>query len=304
MLPKMKKAYGIFPPMFTVWKDSDQSLDEQRTEKYIQWLLDNGAQSIVACGSTGEAAAMFMDEQKRVIELTVKYVAGQVPVYAGTGKYSTTETLELSKYSKAVGADGLMIILPYYYKPYKKAAMDHYRFIKKHVDLPIVCYNNPQFAGYELTPAEIKQLVDEGVINAVKAAHGDPNRVSELKYLCGDKLTVFYGHDFAAFHGYAAGANGWLSGFPAAFPKQCRELQEAVMVDKDLAKGRKVWDKFVPLVSFFMDPKTNEQVHWLEMLKWAANVQGISVGIPRRPLCELDDKIKKQMQKPLEILLG
>jgi 4-hydroxy-tetrahydrodipicolinate synthase len=306
MLSKMKKAYGIFPPMLTVWKDSDESYDEKRSERYIRWLLDNGAQSLVPCGSTSENTAMRMEDQKQVIEHVVKYVAGQVPVYAGTGKYSTLETLELSKHAQAVGADGLMIILPYYFKPYKEAAMNHFRTIRKAVgpDLPIVLYNNPWFAGYELTAAEAKVLADEGVIQAVKAAHGDANRVSDMKFTLGNNITVFYGHDYAALAGFAAGADGWLSGFPATFPKQCRELQDAVMVEKDLEKGRKIWDKFIPFVNVFMSPELNARVHWLEMLKWAVTEQGIPVGVPRRPLRELDEQAKQQLKKPLEILVG
>ena len=300
----MKKAYGIFPPMLTIWRAGDESYDEKASERYIQWLIDNGVQSIVACGSTGENTAMRMEEQKRVIEHVVQYVAGQVPVYAGTGKYSTIETLELSQHAKAVGADGLLLILPYYFKPYKEAVMNHFRTVKQAIGLPIIMYNNPWFAGYEMTSREAKQLVDEGVIEGVKAAHGDANRVSDMKFACGDQLTVFYGHDYAALQGLAAGADGWLSGFPATFPKQCRALQDAIMVDKDLDKGRKLWDKFLPFVNFFMDPKVNEKVHWLEMLKWAVTVQGIPAGIPRRPLRELDHEVKKQMQKPLEILLS
>jgi 4-hydroxy-tetrahydrodipicolinate synthase len=304
MLKKMKKAHGIFPPMFTVWKDNDQTYDEKRSERYITWLLNSGAQSIVATGSTGENTAMFMEEQKRVIEHVVKYVAGQVPVYAGTGKYSTVETLELSKYAQAVGADGLMIILPYYFKPYKEAVMNHFRTIKKAVDLPIVLYNNPWFAGYEMTAEETKTLVDEGVIQAVKVAHGAASRVTDMKFACGDKLTVFYGHDYEAMQGYASGADGWLSGFPAAFPKQCRELQDVVMVEKDLEKARKIWNKWIPFITVFLDPEINAQAHWIEMLKWAVCEQGVPVGKPRRPLKELDEKIKKQLKKPLEILIG
>jgi 4-hydroxy-tetrahydrodipicolinate synthase len=300
----MKKAYGIMPPMFTVWKDSDESYDEARSERYIKWLLDSGVQSLAACGSTGENTALFLDEQKRVIEHVVKYVAGQVPVYAGTGKYTTLETLELSKHAQTVGADGLMIICPYYFKPYKEAALNHYRTIKKTVELPTVLYNNPWFAGYEITAAEAKTLAEEGVIEAVKAAHGAASRITDMKYACGDQFTVFYGHDYEAFQAYAAGADGWLSGFPATFPKQCRELQEAVMVEKDLEKGRKIWNKFTPFINVFMNPEINTQVHWLEMLKWAVCEQGVPVGRPRRPLRELDEKAKKLLKKPLEILVG
>jgi 4-hydroxy-tetrahydrodipicolinate synthase len=300
----VKKVNGIVPPILTVWKDSDESYDEKRSEGYIDWLLASGSQGVVACGSNGENTAMTMEEQKRVIEHVVKYVGGRVPVYAGTGKYSTLETLELSKHAQAVGADGLMIILPYYFQPYKDAVLDHYRAIKKEVGLPIILYNNPWFAGYELTADEAKVLAEEGVIDAVKAAHGDADRVSEMKLACGENFTVFYGHDYCALQGYAAGADGWLSGFPTAFPKQCRELQEAVMVEKDLEKGRKVWNKFLPFIKAFRSPEVTAHAHWLEMFKWAVTEQGIPVGKPRRPLRELDEKIKAKLKKPLEILVG
>jgi 4-hydroxy-tetrahydrodipicolinate synthase len=300
----MKKAYGVIPPMLTVWKDSDETYDEKRSERYIKWLLDSGAQGIVPCGSNGENTAMTLEEQKRVIEHVVKYVAGQVPVYAGTGKYSTRETLELSKHAKTVGADGLMIILPYYFQPYREAVLNHYRTIKKEVGLPIILYNNPWFAGYEMSADDAKILAEEGVIDAVKAAHGDADRVSEMKLACGENFTVFYGHDYCAFQGYAAGANGWLSGFPTAFPKQCRELQEAVMVEKDLVKGQKIWNKFLPFIKAFRSPEVTSHAHWLEMFKWVVSEQGVPVGVPRRPLRELDEKAKQQLKKSLEILVG
>ena len=98
----MKKPVGIFPPMFTVW-DKNEAYDQKGQERYMRWLIDNGAQSLVACGSTGENMALMIDEQKKVFEHVVKAVAGEVPVYAGTGKYSTLETLELSKSAKASG---------------------------------------------------------------------------------------------------------------------------------------------------------------------------------------------------------
>ena len=299
----MKSAYGICPPMLTVW-DRDESYNEKASERYVRWLIDNGIQSVVVAGSTGENTAMFLHEQKRIIEHVVKYVAGEIPVYAGTGKYSTIETLELTKHAEAVGADGVLVILPYYFKPYAEAAMNHYRTVRKEISIPIVLYNNPHFAGYELNTRQVKQLVEEDVIQGIKSANGDPEQVSSLKVACGDKLTVFYGNDFAGFHGLAAGADGWLSGFPATFPKQCRELQDQIVVHKDLVAARKVWDKFVPFLDFYTDPKVNEQVHWLEMFKWAATVQGIDVGLPRRPLRALPDEMKARMQKPLEILLS
>ena len=299
----MKKPLGIFPPMFTVW-GKNETYDPKGQERYMRWLIDNGAQSLVACGSTGENMAMMIGEQKTVFEHVVKAVAGEVPIYAGTGKYSTVETLELSIFAKKAGFDGLMVLLPFYFKPYKEAAMNHLRTIYKETNMPIVLYNNPWFAGYELTAHETATLAKEGVLIGVKAAHGDANRVSDMRYFCGDDFLIFYGHDYAALQGFASGADGWLSGFPSTFPKQCRELQDAILVDKDLVKAQKTWNKFLPLVDVFMNPETNAKVHWLEMLKWCVCEQGCDVGIPRRPLKTLSEEGKKLLKKPLEILLG
>ena len=102
----MKKGHGIFPPMFTIWKSGDESYDEKASERYITWLIDNGIQSVVPCGSTGENTAMFMHEQKRVIEHVVKFVGGQIPVYAGTGKYSTLETSSSASMRRRSGRMG------------------------------------------------------------------------------------------------------------------------------------------------------------------------------------------------------
>jgi 4-hydroxy-tetrahydrodipicolinate synthase len=101
-----------------------------------------------------------------------------------------------------------MIICSYYFKPYKEAALNHYRTIKKTVELPIVLYYNPWFAGYEITAVEAKTLAEEGVIEAVKAAHGAASLTIDMKYACGDQFTVFYGYDYEAFQAYAVGAAG------------------------------------------------------------------------------------------------
>ncbi len=295
------KPMGICPAMMTAW-GKDEMYDKKSSEKYVSWLLDNGAEAISVCGSTGEMTAMYLHEQKEIIDHVVKFVAGQVPVIAGSGKYTTLETLDLSKSARESGADGLLIILPYYYKPYKEAVKEHYRTVKKEVGLPIYLYNNPHFAGYEFTAEEAVSLYKEKTIDGIKSAHGDANRVSDLRAM--SDMTIFYGHDYSALAGFAAGADGWLSGFPAAFPKQCRELEIAVRDEKDIEKGIKIWNKFVPFVQVFMDPAVNAQCHWLEMLKYCLLYQGVDIGFARRPCRELNEAAKKKLNPVLDILLG
>lgn len=298
----MGKGRGITPAMFTVWGE-DEMYDRARSERYVTWLLENGAEALSVTGSTGEMTAMFPEEQEAVIDHVTRFVDGQVPVLASTGKYSTVETLRLSHAAKKSGVDGVMVILPYYYKPYKEAVKRHLRTVHEETGLPITLYNNPHFAGYEMTAREAAELFDEGVIDSIKAAHGDANRISDLRALSSD-ITIYYGHDYSGLAAFAAGADGWLSGFPATFPKQCRELQDAVRDEKDLDKGRAVWAKFAPFVELFMDPEVNATVHWLEILKFAVQYQGVDVGIPRRPVGELSEEYKRKFEPVLDILLG
>ena len=173
-------------------------------------------------GSTGENIAMNMEEQREIIAHVGDYLQGQVPLVCGTGRYDTLNTIKMSQFAQEHGADCVMVILPFYLNPHKKAVMQHFRDLRAALDIDIMVYNNPWFAGYELTVQEVKELVDDGTIQAIKAAHGDPNRVHELKFHCGDTLNVFYGHDYCAMEGLLCGADGWLSGFPGILPKQCR----------------------------------------------------------------------------------
>ena len=296
-MSKGKKGYGITPASMTIWK-SDQSFNRKEMERYVRWMIDKGVQSLSICGSTGENIAMDMQEQKDIIECVVKYVNGEVPVYAGTGKYATIQTIELSNFAEQVGADGVMVILPFYLHPHKKGVMNHFRELRKNIDIDIMVYNNPWFAGYELNVEEIKTLLDEGVIGSVKAAHGDVDRIHDLKYACGDKLTVMYGHDYNAMEAFFAHADGWLSAFPAVFPKFCRMLYDICKIEKDVDKANEHIYKMEPFMNYFY---TNYKVdpHWQEIFKYCLKLQGIDAGLPRKPLGDIEDVEKKKIEKML-----
>ena len=298
----MKKfTGGIMPASLTLWKD-DGSFNAKAEEKYWRWLFDNGATSLSVCGSTGENMAMETEEQKEVIKRACDFVNGEVPLYAGTGKYSTAQTIALSKYAEDCGANGVMVINPYYFTPHKRGVKEHFREIHRNINIDILIYNNPWFAGYELNPLEIKELVEEGIIGSVKAAHGDTDRIHNLKFECGDKLVVMYGHDYEPMEALLAGADGWLSGLPAAFPKFCSKLYEACAIDKNVDKAREIWSHMIPFMNYYYTYKTNDP-HWLEIFKYVLECQGIEgVGTARKPLGEICKEEKKKIEKTLEPL--
>lgn len=292
------KGYGVMPAAMTFW-NADESYNQKETERYLQWLIDKGAHSLSITGSTGENISMGFQEQKSIMESMLKFINGAVPVYAGTGRYTTNETIELSLHAQKCGADGVLVIMPYYLIPHKRAVMEHFKALRRAIDIEICLYNNPRFCNYEMTTREVLQMVEDGSINAIKAAHGDPERVHSLKYHCGDRLTVFYGHDYCAMEGFFAKADGWLSGMPAILPKFARTLFDICTVEKDVDKANSYWYKVQPFVDYFITYNNNDP-HWHEVFKYVLAAQGFEAGLPRRPLGTLSYEEKKKIDQLLD----
>ncbi len=294
----IKHPYGLCPASMTCW-NADQTYNPKAEEKYMTWMLDNGATSISICGSTGENIATSLEEEKEIVEHVSSFLGGQVPLVVGTCRYDTYNTIKMAQYAQEKGADCIMSILPFYLHPHKKAVMQHFRDIHNAIDIDLLIYNNPWFAGYEMTTAEIKELNEEGTIQCIKAAHGDINRVIEERHACGDNLTIFYGHDYAAGAGILAGADGWLSGFPAILTKQCRAIYDAAKA-KDVDAVNKAQENIEDFIMYFFYDKKDEVPHWQEICKYTLQAQGLTdVGVPRKPLGELDDANKKKIEKLL-----
>jgi 4-hydroxy-tetrahydrodipicolinate synthase len=299
----VRTPQGIIPAMVTVF-NKDGSVDEQATRNHAEWLIQHGVHGLAPAGSTGEAVAMTPEERTRVVKAVISQVKGRVPVFPGTGHYDTALTLRQSREAIDAGADTVMIILPYYYMPTIDSTMIHLARVAKEIGRPFILYNNPWFAGFELMPEQVKKLLDDGVICGIKAAHGDPMRVNYLKYLCGDKLKVLYGHDYSPLEAFAVGADGWLSGMPNVYPKHAAALYEAVALKKDLAAGQEIWAKMLPLSYYFMYQRKGapQSPHWLPVIKAAITKMGGNGGYPRLPALPLGDedgKILAEVLKPL-----
>jgi 4-hydroxy-tetrahydrodipicolinate synthase len=296
----MKKGFGIMPPMITVWKD-DESFDEKRTIKHLDWLIAEGINSISFCGSTGENISMSPEEVKKYNKILIEAVGGRIPCYPATGFYSTKTTIEVSQAAEAAGADGILVIPPYYLNPHKDAVLDHYRSLRRNVGIDIMLYDNPWFAGYKMSAHEIAQLNAEGVVQSVKCAHGDVCDVHDLKYLCGDKLGVFYGHDYDGLEALLVGADGWLTGSQNVFPGPARKLYDMITKDKNFEGACKLWyATFMPFMDYVMHGKVNGRPHWLEVFKSALKMMGHDVGEPRKPMGKLTPEAEEQLRGVLK----
>lgn len=291
---------GVIPAMLTAF-NSDDSLDIGGTRAFAEWLIERGVHGLAPCGSTGEGAAMTDAERALVIKAVVEQAGGRVPIFAGIIHYATRQAIDLSKAAIDAGADGLMVLLPFYYQPTINDAIDYLRDVSAAIGQPIMVYNNPWFAGYELSPAQIKSLVEEGVVHSVKSAHGDPMRVNYLKYLCGESLSALYGHDYAPLEAFVAGADGWLSGIPNIVPELSVELFEAVSEAKDLRRAQEIWRKMAPLAYYFMYEREGENPapHWLQVFKEALRMMDMDIGLPRRPTYSMSKSERAKLRSYL-----
>lgn len=291
------KPVGVYAPTVTCFRD-DESMDEKGIRAYVRFLLDAGVHGLAPLGSAGEVIAMTVDERKQALEWILDEVNGQVPVYAGTGHYSTRATVELCRHAEKNGATGLMLIAPYLLRPPKSNLLDHFRRVREASPLPIMLYNVPLLSGVEITPPEIKQLADEGVLQAVKWSHVEVSRIHDTRMYCGPDFSVFVGIDVVGLEGLAAGANGYVGGLAMMVPFLLRKVFDTIYVDHDLVAAREQWARLLPLVHFeyrglFTD---NGEPHWLAVCREAAALCGISVGRPRLPLRPLKPELRQELK--------
>ena len=214
---------GSFVAIVTPFKDNG-SLDEGKLQELIEFQIENGTHGIVPCGTTGESPTLSHSEHDRVVELTVKAVNGRVKIIAGAGSNSTAEALRLTKHAKDVGADGALIITPYYNKPTQNGLKAHFMKIADAVDIPIVIYNVPGRTGTDLLPETLAGLSVHPNIVGLKEATGQLSRASQAVQLCGEDFALLSGDDINTLPILSVGGCGVISVLANVMPKEVSDL--------------------------------------------------------------------------------
>lgn len=294
---------GIFAPTVTAFR-SDESLDTQGTRAFVRFLLEQGVHGLTPLGSAGEPVAMSVPERMRALDAIVEEVGGRVPIYAGTGDYSTATTIELSLHARAAGCEGLMLMAPFLLRPPKQDVLNHFRRVRDKVGLPIMVYNVPVLTGVELTPQDIQTLAAEDVVHAVKWSHMEIARVQDTRLLCGPGFAVFAGIDILAFAALALGADGWIGGMPMIAPALAVRLYELLHEEKDLEKARALWLELLPIIHLeYRAMGTMEaSPHWLSVCRESALIRGIPVGVSRAPLTPVTADEREELRGILQRL--
>jgi len=267
-------------------------LDEKALEELIEWHIAEGTNAIVPCGTTGESATLEYEEHYRVIEVTVKTVNGRVPVIAGTGANSTNETILMTRKAKELGADGSLMVVPYYNKPTQEGLYLHYKAVSEAVDIPIVLYNVPGRTALNMLPSTVARLAELKNIVAIKEATGDMAQASEILRLCGDRLSLLSGDDFTTFPMMALGGKGTISVSANVAPKDVSAMCRALL-DGKYDEARKLHFKLEPL-NKGMFIETNPI-----SVKTALSLMGKIEEEFRLPLCKMNPENKEKLKNIL-----
>jgi 4-hydroxy-tetrahydrodipicolinate synthase len=203
------------------------AVDEEKLRELVEFQIENGTDAIVPCGTTGESSTLNYVEHDRVIQIVIEQVKKRVPVIAGTGSNSTHEAIEITRHAKEMGADGALLVTPYYNKPSQEGLYLHYKAVADAVALPQVLYNVPGRTAVNLLPETVARLAVHPNIVAIKEATGSLQQASEVLDLCGDNITVLSGDDFITLPMMACGAKGVISVTANIMPKEVAALVDA-----------------------------------------------------------------------------
>ena len=284
---------GVLPAVITPFqRNHAMDLDLEGLVSNIEFLIENGVHGIVPCGSTGESATLSFEEHEQVIEAVITAVNGRVPVIAGTGSNNTAEAVRFTKAAKDLGADGVLVISPYYNKPNRSGLVKHYTILAD-IDIPVIMYNVPGRTGQNLSPDLVIELAQHPNIVAIKEASGDISQISRIiEGTLDQDFTVISGDDNLTFPILALGGSGVISVAGNIEPARMVAMFEA-FCEGDFETALDLHYELSPLFrSMFID--TNPIP-----VKKAVELRGMAAGPVRLPLDELDAAKTAQLREVL-----
>lgn len=271
----MTKAFeGSFAVCITPFTRDGRDVNYDSLEKYVEWQIANGSPGLIFLGSTGEFLSMSAEERVNMTKVVVKTAAGRIPILMGTGAEDTRECVRLSQEAEALGADGVMIIPPYYSSPTPDELVIHYKAVSDAINIPIMAYNNPATANVDLTPPIMERLADIDNVLYMKESTMDPTRIRDINLLCGDKLTVFGG--IMGFESFCEGAKGWVSVASNVMPRETADIYNLVKENK-IVEARELYIRILPIIRFVAG------IWYVGGSKALLNHMGLDVGDPRPP---------------------
>ncbi|MCJ7505089.1 4-hydroxy-tetrahydrodipicolinate synthase [Candidatus Bathyarchaeota archaeon] len=267
---------GVFVPMITPFKQNEE-IDEESLRAFTDFLVENGVHGVIPCGSTGEYVLMSADEHKKVVKIVVDQVNGKIPVVAGAGNPGTRNALDLAKYAKDVGADGILAVTPYYHNPTDEGLLEHYRTLAEKGDIPTILYNLPRVTGYDLNPALATRLAEIRNLVGIKDSTWNFAHTMDLIRYAADKITIVTGYSEYLLPALVIGAKGGIMTGANVVPRLHLDVYNAFQTG-DMKGALRLHNKLLPL-SRFLFVESNPLVP-----KKALDMIGVKAGFCRKPL--------------------
>ena len=289
----MKKILfkGVGSAVPTPFDENGVNISEFR--KFLQFQIDNNVDALIVCGTTGESSTMTRDEKIIAINCALEVANEKIPVIVGTGSNNTREAIEMSKIVERLGADGILVVTPYYNKTTQRGLIAHYKAIAESVSLPIILYNVPSRTGVNIEPQTCLELSKTDNIIAIKEASGNISQVAQISNLCGDNLCIYSGNDDQIVPICSLGGMGVISVLSNIKPKFVHDMVY-YFLDGNIDKARKMQLNVLPLINSLFSEVNPIPV------KYALNELGFNFGVPRLPLVEFSDNNKKVLRQYLK----
>ncbi len=227
---------------------TSKGIDYKQFERLITWQIDSGIDAIVVCGTTGEGSTLTDAEHKKAIEFVVKTTSGAVPVIAGTGSNETDYAIELTQFSTKAGADGVLVVTPYYNKATQNGLVQMYNLIADNSGVPVVLYNVPSRTGVNIEPSTYVRLAEHPMITGIKEANGNLSKIVETFSLVGDKLDIYSGNDDQIVPILSMGGMGVISVLSNLLPKET-SLMCHMFLEGKVKEAAKMQCEYIPLIN-------------------------------------------------------
>jgi len=271
----VKKFRGCYTVLITPFTEGGEAVDLKALERLVEFQIREGIRGLIPLGSTGEFLSVSPEERTAIVETVVRTAAGRVPVLIGTGAEDTREVVRTSQEAEALGADGVMIIPPFYSVPTEDELYVHYKKVADAIGIPIMVYNNPATANVDLTPKILARLATIESCLYVKESTLEVTRVRDIVDLCGDRMEVFAG--VLGYESAWLGAIGWVAVCSNLAPKLSAEMFHAAAFDKDMDKALPLYRQLMPLLPFVGGPR------YVSGTKAGFRLMGMPMGDPRPP---------------------
>ena len=289
-----KKFRGTYTVLITPFTGDGTKVDLAALRSLVNWQIEQGIHGLIPLGSTGEFLSLSNDETTSVAETVIKTAAGRVPVLIGAGHEDTREVVRRAREAEALGADGVMIIPPFYSTPTEDELFHHYKTVGEAIRIPIMIYNNPATANVDMRPETVARLSRIDNVAYIKESTLEVTRVRDIIELCGDRMTVFAG--ILGYESFWLGAQGWVAVCSNLLPRDSAELFTLVADRRDQQAALALYKRILPIVRWVGGHR------YVSASKAGLAMMGRPVGEPRPPRLPLGAADREALRRDLQAL--